>query len=67
MTTSAHPHRVRYRLGVTIHAVRVLAGLVPTRETACEFILSDPRNHDLPADEPVTCPACKRNLAKENR
>lgn len=66
MPTPAHPHRVRLHGGRNTHAARDL--LSGDRETACDYFLAaDSRNHWGEPTDPVTCPACKRALAKENR
>ncbi|MFF9632900.1 hypothetical protein [Streptomyces fradiae] len=58
------PHRVRLHGGRNTHAARdILDG--PDRITGCDYYLdAAATNHELPADEPVTCPACKRRLAR---
>ncbi|PVC73502.1 hypothetical protein [Streptomyces sp. CS081A] len=54
--------RVRLHGGRNTHAAQ------PDGSTAifttCGHITC-PEDHWLPADEPVTCPACKRAIAKE--
>ncbi|MGA4941750.1 hypothetical protein [Streptomyces cinereoruber] len=62
MTQPVHPHRVRLHGGRNTHAAR------PGRMgsvTPCGYPVGR-NDHQLPADEPVTCPACKRAIAKEN-
>ncbi|MES9804947.1 hypothetical protein [Streptomyces cinereoruber] len=63
MPTPAAPQRVRLYGGRNTHAAR--PGRMG-RVTPCGYPVGR-TDHRLPADEPVTCPACKRNLAKENR
>ena len=63
MTQPDHPHRVRLHGGRNTHAARDLN--TGDRTTACDYFLPDEaRNHRLDPTEPVTCPACKRALAK---
>ncbi|MFC7929145.1 hypothetical protein [Streptomyces cinereoruber] len=64
MPTPAHPHRVRLYGGRHTHNVQ--PGFVVGHFTACGTVVHR-NDHRLPADEPVTCPACKRTLAKENQ
>ncbi|MFC7794597.1 hypothetical protein [Streptomyces cinereoruber] len=63
MPTPADSNRVRLHGGRNTHAAQ------PGRMgsvTPCGYPVGR-LDHWLPADEPVTCPACKRALAKENR
>ncbi|MDF2708156.1 MAG: hypothetical protein K0R62_3808 [Nonomuraea muscovyensis] len=65
MTQPSHPHRVRLHGGRNTHAARDLNG--GDHITACDYFLpTEARNHWLDPAEPVTCPACKRALARED-
>lgn len=58
------PHRVRLHRGRNTHAARELP-ISGGHETACDYVLDDgASNHWLPWVTPVTCPGCKRALAK---
>lgn len=60
-----YPHRVRLHGGRNTHAARD----IPTsrsRVTACDCYLDAEAVNDWKPDTaPITCPACKRAIAKE--
>ncbi|MEO3978807.1 hypothetical protein [Streptomyces sp. CAU 1734] len=63
MTSPAFPHRVRLYGGRNTHAARPDGEGQDRWFTACDYVLTPPRNgadHWLLRTEPVTCPACKR-------
>lgn len=63
MIQPSHPHRVRLHGGRNTHAARDLN--TGDRATACDYFLpGEAKNHNLDRREPVTCPTCKRILAR---
>jgi len=64
MTQRSHPHRVRLHGGRKTHATRKINGGID-QVTACDTHLPDSgRDINIDPNEPVTCPDCKRALAK---
>jgi hypothetical protein len=61
-----YPHRVRLHGGRNAHAARDLN--TGDRATACDYFLPDEAaNHPLPADSPITCGACIRQINRSTR
>lgn len=63
---SDHLLRVRLHGGRNTHAARTVAGdEAEYRITPCgQWLDPDAINHWLPADSPITCPACTRKVSR---
>ncbi|MEU9606177.1 hypothetical protein [Streptomyces sp. NPDC048057] len=59
----------RYPLRVRLHGGRNTHGARPLDDdqiTACDyFAAAGSQNHQLPADSPITCPGCLRQIARQ--